>query len=237
MSAPSQPAKRGISGLLNSTIGAKIAMALTGFVLVGFVVQHMVFNLQLFAGPEALNAYAYNLKSMLGGNFVWAGRAFLLGCIVLHIVTAMRLSALNRAARPNRYAAGLKTQTTSYAAKFMLGTGIVTLLFLVYHILHFTGGVIEPNNFHIVDSEGRHDIWRVVVTSFKNPVVAVTYVVANIALAFHLSHSVTSMFATLGLQSGRYRPLIAKIGPAVATVILIGNVAMAVSVIAGLIHI
>lgn len=237
MSAPSQPAQRGISGLMNSTIGAKIAMALTGFVLVGFVVQHMVFNLQLFAGPEALNAYAYNLKGLLGGNFVWMGRAFLLACIVLHIMAAMRLSARNRAARPNRYAAGLKTQTTSYAARFMLGTGIVTLLFLVYHILHFTGGVIEPDNFHILDSEGRHDVWRMVVTSFKNPVVVVTYVVANIALAFHLSHSVTSMFATLGLQSGSYRPLIAKIGPAVATIVLLGNIAMAVSVIAGLIHI
>jgi len=237
MSAPSQPAKRGISGLMNSTIGAKFTMALTGIVLVGFVVQHMVFNLQLFAGPDALNAYAYNLKGMLGGGLVWGGRAFLLACIGLHIMSAMRLSARNRAARPSRYAAGLKTQKTSYAAKFMLGTGIVTLLFIVYHILHFTGGVVQPENFHFVDGEGRHDVWRMVVTSFKNPAVAISYVVANIALAFHLSHSVTSMFATLGLQSGRYRPMIDKIGPAVATVILLGNVAMAVSVIAGLIHI
>ena len=237
MSAPSQPAKRGISGLMNSTIGAKITRALTGFILVGFVVQHMVMNLQLFAGPEALNAYAYNLKGMLGGGLVWVARAFLLGCIVLHIAAAMRLSARNRAARPSRYIAGLKMQKTSYAARFMLGTGIVTLLFIIYHLLHFTGGVIQPENFHVVDSEGRHDVWRMVVTSFKNPVIAISYVVANIALAFHLSHSVTSMFATLGLQSGRYRPLIDKIGPAVATLVLLGNVAMAVSVLAGLIHI
>ncbi len=237
MSAPSQPQKRGISGLMSSTIGAKIVMALTGVILVGFVVQHMIMNLQLFAGPEAINAYAHGLKGLMGGNLVWIARAFLLACIGLHIMAAMRLSGRNREARKSRYVAGLKTPTTSYAAQFMLGTGIVTLLFLVYHILHFTGGVIEPEYFHFIDSEGRPDVWRMVVSSFKNPTVAVTYVIANIALALHLSHSVTSMFATLGLQSGRYRPLIDKIGPTVAAVVLLGNVALAVSVIAGLIHI
>ena len=237
MSAPRQPAKRGLSGLMNSTIGAKILMALTGFILVGFVVQHMVMNLQLFAGPEALNSYAYNLKHALGGGLVWGGRAFLLLCIVTHIAAAMRLSGRNKAARPSRYAYKLDTQVTSYAAKFMLGTGIVTLLFLIYHLLHFTGGVVQPEHFHVVDAEGRHDVWRMVVTSFKDPVTAITYVVANIALAFHLSHSVTSMFATLGLQSGRYRPMLDKVGPAIATVVLLGNVAMALSVVTGLVHI
>ncbi|MCB9701464.1 MAG: succinate dehydrogenase cytochrome b subunit [Myxococcales bacterium] len=237
MSAPKKTAKRGLAGLMDSTIGAKILMALTGFVLVGFVVQHMVMNLQLYAGPEALNSYAHNLKHMMGGGFVWGGRAFLLACIAIHIQMAMKLTNRNRDARPQRYAAGQRTQVTSYAAQFMALTGVVILLFVIYHLLHFTGGVVQPDNFHVLDAEGRHDVWRMVVTSFKDPATSIAYIVANIALAFHLSHSVTSMFATLGLQSGRYRPILAKVGPAIAAFVLLGNLSFPISVLAGLVHI
>lgn len=235
MSSANQP-RRGLGALMNSTIGAKIGMAASGFVLVGFVVQHMVFNLQLFLGPEALNSYAYNLKHLAGGAFVWGGRAFLLAMLALHIATAIRLKARNQAARPVPYAAGQRLLATSYAARFMLFTGVVILLFLTYHLLHFTIGGVMPENFHVVDAQGRHDVWRMVVQGFRVPAVAISYVVANIALAFHLSHSVTSMFETLGLRAGRYRNAVDMVGPAVSLFVFAGNFAMPVAVLAGLVH-
>lgn len=235
MSSANQ-ARRGLSALMNSTIGAKIGMAVSGVVLVGFVVQHMVFNLQLFLGPEALNSYAYGLKHLAGGAFVWGGRAFLLAMLVLHVSTAIRLKARNQAARPQPYAAGQRFLATSYAARFMLLTGVVVLLFLFAHYLHFTFGVIQPENFHVVDAQGRYDVWRMVVQGFRVPLVAIAYVLANVALAFHLSHSVTSMFETLGLRAGRYRGAIDMVGPGVALFVFAGNFAMPVAVLAGLVH-
>jgi succinate dehydrogenase / fumarate reductase cytochrome b subunit len=232
MSAPSNLAAR---GLFNSTIGAKIVMALTGFVLVGFVVQHMVANLQLYAGPDALNSYAAGLKGLGGGSVVWLGRAFLLACLGLHVAAAIKLGNRNRAARPARYAVQRFRQTT-YAARFMLLTGFVVLFFIAYHIAHFTVGVVQPESFSVVDAAGRHDVWRMVVTGFRDPLTATLYVIANVAVAVHLSHSVTSMFATLGLSVGRYKPMIERIGPAVALVVLLGNISFPLTVLLGLVH-
>ena len=236
MSAPSNVAtNQGLRGLMNSTIGAKIVMVATGFVLVGFVVQHMVANLQIYAGPDALNGYAHGLKHLAGGGVVWVGRAFLLACIGLHIAAAARLTDRNNKARPSRYAVQ-RFRTTSYAARFMFMTGVVTLFFLVYHLLHFTGGVAHAEFFGGVDAQGRHDVWTMVVRSFQQPLIAFAYVAANVALAIHLSHSVTSMFSTLGLNVGRYKPVIDRVGPAVATLVLVGNLSFPIAVLAGLVH-
>ena len=235
MSAPSNVANRGLRGLMDSTIGAKIVMAGTGFVLVGFVVQHMVANLQIYLGPDALNSYAHGLKSLGGGGVVWAGRAFLLACLGLHVVAAVRLSDRNNKARPSRYAIQ-RFRTATYASRFMLLTGLVALFFIIYHILHFTGGVVHSEYFGGVDAQSRHDVWSMVVRSFQRPAIAFAYIAANVALAVHLSHSVTSMFATLGLNVGRYKPLIERLGPAVATLVLVGNLSFPIAVLAGLVH-
>ena len=121
--------------MLNSTLGKKYLMGVTGLALFGFVIGHMVGNLQIFLGPEALNAYGAFLKSM--PKFLWVARIGLLACVALHIWSAIQLSLENKAARPTTYAAS-GNMGVSYAARTMIWSGLIVLAFIIYHLLHFT---------------------------------------------------------------------------------------------------
>ena len=209
--------------LVMSTIGLKVAMAASGAGLAAFVLFHMLGNLTVFAGQDTYNAYAAFLQGQ--GGLLWVARLGLLGLLVVHVACAINLSARNRAARPTAYAE-LRTQTTSWNAKLMLHTGIVIAAFIAYHLAHLTLGVVHPEHFDAVDAQGRHDVYLNFVESFKNPVIAITYVVANVAVASHLAHATSSMFRTLGLSVGGWRRPMSYVGPAFGTVIGIGNLSM-----------
>jgi len=208
-------------------------MALSGIALVGFVLAHMVGNLQIFIGAEAINAYAKMLKSMPG--LLWVMRLGLIAMVVVHIVSGLRLARLNRAARPERYRRSATIQT-GMPARTMALSGLLLLAFIVYHLLHLTLGQTHPEHYAMTDAMGRQDVFGMMVMGFQQAPVAISYIIAMVLLGMHLSHGISSLFQSLGLNSPKYAPMIAKIGPTVAGVIVIGNISMPLAVLAGFIQ-
>ncbi|RYF44913.1 MAG: succinate dehydrogenase cytochrome b subunit [Cytophagaceae bacterium] len=213
-----------------SSVGAKLLMALTGLVLVGFVLGHMVGNLQVYLGPDVYNGYAAFLKSV--PELLWPVRLFLLASVVLHIVSGIRLARINRAARPEAYHFKKYTRA-SFTSRTMLISGLVVLSFLIYHLLHFTLGKTDPMHFHLLDDKGRHDVYSMFVFSFQNVYVSVSYIVAMVLLGLHLNHGVSSLFQSLGINHPRFNGLLNKVGPIFSLVIVLGNISMPISVLMG----
>ncbi|HSH77516.1 MAG TPA: succinate dehydrogenase cytochrome b subunit [Herpetosiphonaceae bacterium] len=219
-----------VLGLYRSSIGKKVVMALTGFVLVGFVIAHMVGNLKAFQGPEKLNAYGVFLRDVGGPIFgheqlLWIVRLVLLASVVLHIVAAVQLARGELAARPVRYAYHKKVQAT-YASRTMRWGGMIILLFVIYHLLHFTVGSAHP-------SFRSGDIYHNLVSGFQVWYVSAFYIAAMIALGLHLYHGVWSMFHTLGLNNRTYNRLLRGTAAVVAGAVALGNISIPVAVLVG----
>ena len=207
-------------------------MAITGAGLLLFVFFHMLGNLQIFLGQEAINRYAKFLKGMPA--LLWTARVGLLTIFGLHLGLAIRLKRLNWAARPRRYVIEHPNETT-WASRTMLSSGLVILAFLVYHLLHFTLGVTDPANHQLVDSAGRVDVYSMVVLGFRNRYVAAAYIIAMLFLGLHLSHASSSMLQTLGATNDSFRTLVQGVGLALSLVIMLGNISIPVAVLLGLI--
>jgi succinate dehydrogenase / fumarate reductase cytochrome b subunit len=213
---------------LKSTIGRKAIMAVTGFILVGFVVGHMVGNLQIFMGsaaPEMLKAYAEFLHSMGHGLAIWGVRFTLLAAVVLHSFAALTLTLESWKARPVRYQRWTATDST-IASRTMRWSGPALALFVVYHILHFTVG-----SAHDRFVEGA--VYNNVVMGFQVPVVSAVYIAAMLALGLHLYHGIWSMLQTLGLSHPQYDPLRRIVSATVAGLVVVANCAMPIAVLAG----
>ena len=225
---------------LASTLSLKIVMALTGLLGAGFVLFHMIGNLQVFLGRDTYNHYAELLQGL--GGLKWVARGGLLTILALHVATAVMLVQRNQRARPERYA-NLKQRRTSLAAMYMAELGIVLLLFIVYHIAHFTMGAVHSTfgeiDYYVLqqatEEATRRDLYAHVVMSFQQPAIAITYIIANIALAAHLAHGVTSTFKTVGLAVGRWKLPFEVLGPAFGVIIGLGNISMPLAVWAGFI--
>ena len=205
--------------LHQTTVGKKVIMALSGVILVGFVIGHLLGNLQLYLGPDAINGYAAKLHSL--PPLVWGTRLVLLFAVSVHIVAAFSLWSRNRQARGSRYKQH-RDLATDYAAKTMYWSGPILLLFIVYHLLQFTILPAHPG-----------DVYRNVVEAFQNPLIAGVYIAANIALGFHLFHGVYSAFQTVGANHPRYNNYRRDIAIAICAVITIGNLSFPISVLAG----
>lgn len=219
---------------LRSSIGAKTVMAVTGLLLIGFVLAHMAGNLLIFAGKSAFNDYAEALKSL--GGILWVARIGLLAAVLLHIVSAIRLVRLNAAARPVAYKM-VKPSVSSYATRTMQYSGFIVLAFIVYHLLHFTLGVTDPASYGLQETleNGlqRHDVYAMVMAGFKTPAIAISYIIAMVLLSMHLSHGVSSLFQTLGMNHPKYNGMIEKIGPAVGILVALGFISIPAAVLAG----
>jgi succinate dehydrogenase / fumarate reductase cytochrome b subunit len=217
-------------GFLRSSLGLKIVMALTGVVLFGFVVAHMIGNLQVYLGPEAFNAYAASLRAIGHGAALWVVRAALLVAVALHIWSAWRLTLLNRAARPVGYRKVERREST-YASRTMRWSGVILLLFIVYHLLHFTFGAraVHPRFVH---SDAFHNF----VTGFQDPLVSGFYILAMLVLGFHLYHGAWSFMQTLGLSHPRYNHLRHAFASLITVVVVAGNISFPVAVLAGLVR-
>ena len=200
-------------------------MAVTGVILFLFVVGHLLGNLQIFAGPERLNAYAAFLKST--GEILWAVRVVLLVALVLHIVAAVQVSLASKRARPIPYAVK-KNVETGYAARTMLWSGPLIFVYVVYHLAMFTFLATGPGY-------SPTDVYRNEVLAFRVPAISAVYVLAIVFLGMHLYHGAWSMLHTLGASNPRYRVLRRKVAPAVAIAITVGYIAIPVAVLAGLI--
>ncbi len=219
------------SQYLRSSIGMKQLMAVTGLILLGFVIAHLLGNLLIFAGRETLNDYAEALRDY--GPVLWIMRAIILGAVLVHIGAAIRLVSLNRAARPVRYQV-FKPRTTPYYARAVAWTGLIVLAFVVFHLLHHTFGVVYPEYYGQSWEGGEfYDVYNMVVMGFDHVWVSVSYIVAVALLSLHLAHGVPSLFQTLGLRHPKYTPTIEKIGHWLAVVLFVGYASIPVAVLLG----
>ena len=217
---------------VTSTIGMKWLMGLTGLLLSLFVLAHMLGNLQIYLGPEAINQYGENLRHI--PSLLWTMRIGLFCTFVIHIISAVRLTQLNRSARPVAYAV-VTQQVSSYASRSMLMGGLIVLGFLVYHLAHFTWGLTQPQQFALHDAQGRHDVYAMVVLGFRQPLIAGLYILAMAPLLLHLQHGVSSFFQTLGLNYPKYNRVFRAAGPVFSVIIFVGNCSIPLAVLAGLI--
>lgn len=220
--------------LYNTMIGKKVIMAVTGFMLFGYLVLHWFGNLKLFAGAEAMNAYGIGLRELgypiLGHEqALWLVRIILGAALILHIWAAFQLTRLDLASRPVGYAQR-RPQTSSYAARTMRWGGVILGLFIIYHILHLTTGTVHPK------FGGHAVVYTNVVVGFQNPLVSLVYIVAMVALGFHLYHGVWSFGQTLGWRSAANDHLWR--GAALLSAIIIGggNIAFPLAVLSGVVR-
>lgn len=238
---PDRAAVPFVWAFFDSSVGAKITVALTGLGLVTFTVFHMIGNLKVFSGPDAINAYAAFLKHDLG-LLIWIARAGLLAIFLLHLTLAIRLALRSKAARPIGYAYPGSVQATA-VSRTMIYSGVVVGLFVLFHLAHYTfawvhGAELDDgrvvNYLDLTDAKGRHDVYSMIVAGYTTPWISVLYIVAQVVLFLHLLHGIQSSFQTLGLKNGRFRKAIQLLGLAVATTVLAGNLFIVIGVWAGL---
>ena len=211
-------------------------MAVTGGALFLFVIGHMLGNLQIFLGPDAINRYGHFLQST--PEILWPARIGLLACVILHIVSAVKLSAENKAARPVAYATSTAPVAASYASRTMLMSGLIIAAFIIYHLLHFTAQLPGINftgqDFNALhDAQQRHDIFRMMVLGFSQPLVSGFYILAMALLCLHLSHGVSAMFQSLGLKCACCPCLPKCLAKGAALVIFLGNSSIPMAILLG----
>jgi succinate dehydrogenase / fumarate reductase cytochrome b subunit len=221
-----------------SSIGKKWIVALTGLVLVAYVLGHLAGNLQIFLPDKGrINAYGAFLHSL--GPMLWAIRVFLLACLVIHIVTTIQLAIENRRARPRPYE-GAHYRKASWAGRSMVMSGLIVLCFIIFHILHFTADVIRPDFANLKQTlpngAERHDVYRMVVEGFQQPAASCFYIVGMILLCMHLSHGFGSFVQTLGLNSTKLAPWLINGGRVLAVIICLGYIAIPIAVMTGFLH-
>ncbi len=218
-----------VLSFLTSSIGRKWIVALTGLALLGFVIGHLLGNLQFFFPDQAqINVYAKKLEDL--GPLLWIVRLGLLAVFVTHIVTTISLVLENRKARPDKYA--VKTpQRSTLASRTMALSGLTVLSFVIYHILHFTIIAFNPEYKGLVDLAGHKDVYSRMVLGFSHPLVAGFYILSVSLLAFHLKHGISSTVQTLGIRNSRVANLVDQGGRVLAIAIGAGFVSLPLSVL------
>lgn len=214
--------------LMKTTVGKKAALAVSGLVLFGYVIAHMVGNLQVFLGPEVLNSYAQMLHSSVA--LLWGARLVLLVAVVVHIWMMIELYERSYAARPMRYKR-VETRYVSYASAAMKFTGPALLLFIAFHIMHFTTPGLALGDYQ----HDPVDVYSNVVQAFQIPWVAATYILANLFLGMHLFHGAWSLLQSLGLNHPRYNRPRKRIAQSLALFVTVGNISMPLAIVTGMI--
>lgn len=218
---------------IKSSIAKKIIMALTGAGLVLFIIAHLLGNLQIFIGQDKFNEYAALLKGL--GPLLWVARLGLIAIVVSHVIAAISLAKLNSNAKPIGYKVKNKHKAST-ASMYMFHSGMIILIFIIVHLLHFTLGYLQPQYFNLPpDSHGRHDVYTMVIYGFQSAPYAIGYVIAIVCLGFHLSHATSSMFQTVGISGPKITPLIKKAAAALAVAIVIGYISIPLAVLGGFI--
>ena len=219
--------------LLSCSIGKKVVMAASGLMLFGFVIAHLLGNLMIFSGPDALNGYAHHVRDF--GPWLWLARGALLLALIAHVATSIQLSRENRAARPQPYRMSRYGETT-LAARTMLLSGGLLLAYLMYHLLHFTFRVTNPELSHAIDRFGHAQVYAMVVRSFQIPAISFTYLLAMTLLWLHLMHGLGSAAQTLGLNNERTLRAVSLAGRAIALGIFAGYCSIPIGVLFGIIR-
>lgn len=230
-----------VARLFTSTIGKKAIVAATGAALVAFVVIHMIGHLQMFellGGRDAYNTYAHRLQSL--GGLKWAARGGLCATVILHIWASISLVARNRAARPEGYKVE-KWVAASLGAQTMRATGPILLIFIVYHLLHFTVMAVTADGYQqmtalLPDGTKVADAYGRMVVAFQQPPLTLAYIVCMVLVGIHLAHGIQSTFQTLGIANATWRQLTRQLGVALAAAIVAGFCVVPAAILAGLIH-
>ena len=222
--------------LWDTVIGKKVVMAVTGVVLILFVIAHMAGNIKIFSRPNEINAYSRFLREVgmpeLGyGQLLWVVRIVLLAFVALHITAAIQLSRMSMAARPVGYDTKRNIETT-FAARTMRWGGALLVAFIIFHLLHLTGGIVgfRPGQFKDLA------VYQNVVAAFAVWPVAVFYIIAMGALCLHLSHGIWSMLQTLGWNTARNEAKLRALSRVIAIVVFAGFASVPVAVMAGWLH-
>lgn len=233
----------GVMTLYRTSIGKKAIMAATGLLLVGFVFIHMWGNLKVYAGPEAINQYAVDLRYLGEPIFgyaqaLWLARLVLLGAVGLHIWAAVSLTLQSRRSRAQGYAEKRGTQPAyTYASYTMRWGGVVILLFIIYHLMHFTFGAVgyAPNQFMHPEG-GEYFVYQNLVAGFQFWPSSLFYMAAMLALGLHMFHGIWSMMQTLGLNNKNWTHIWRGVAALVALAVVIGNISIPIAVLAGIIQ-
>jgi len=218
-----------------SPMGKKAVMAVTGIMLFGFVFTHMLGNLKLYMGPEALDAYAEGLRHLgkpifAENQVLWLMRSGLIAAVVLHILSAYQVTQLSRRARPEAYAKQ-RLQKATYASRTMRWGGVIILLFIVYHLLQLTFGFAHSD----YPEFDRHQVYHNVVAAFSNPWVVAFYILAQVALGLHLRHGMWSLFQSLGVSGGKFDVFRQYFATGFALVVSLVNISFPIAVVSGLV--
>lgn len=239
-----------VGRLFSSSIGRKFLMAVTGVILVGFVVGHLVGNLQIFSDPDHINGYAQFLHQL--GPLLWVARLVIIGSVAIHVWAATMLTLENKRARGGE-AYGVKLWIrASLASRAVRWTGYIVLAFLLYHVAHFTLGVAGSEHFkenlplYKMQADYRVagvpvvkagtevlDVHSMVILGFQSPVVSLFYIIAVGLLSFHLLHGIDSLFQTFGWRNGRWSGCLSKAALVFCLLYFIGNLAIPGSVLIG----
>ena len=215
-----------VARFYESTIGKKAIMAVTGLILFGFLIAHMLGNLQIFLGPAVMNHYAETLH----GNpaLLWTARSVLLLSVVLHIWASISLSMLKREARPVAYVKHTPV-TSSWASRTMMLSGPIIAAFVIFHLLHLTTGTIHAQFIPLHAYEN-------LVNGFLVIPFSVAYIAVMILIGFHLSHGIWSMFQSVGFSHPRYTPAIKKFAAVFAWILIAGFISVPIAVLTGLVR-
>src|SRR5947207_504560 len=216
-----------------SSVGKKMIVAVTGIILILFVIGHLLGNLQIFLGPDWINGYSQHLRDL--GPLLWAIRLFLLCTVVIHIYVTIRLAIENRRARPEAYMDKEYVKAT-FASRHMVMSGLIILAFLIYHLAHFTFRKTDAR-FALLkpDPLNHYDVYSMMVYGFQNYLVSGFYILSLFLLALHLSHGSSSFFQSLGLNDKKLTPRLALGGRIFAWFMFVGYTSIPVAVLLGLV--
>jgi succinate dehydrogenase / fumarate reductase cytochrome b subunit len=217
-----------------SAVGKKWVMAVTGILLMGYVFFHMLGNLKVYLGAEDLNHYGEWLRDLLVPFFprtvtLWLLRIGLTAAFVFHIHAAYGLTRINREARAaGGYISKRDYQAANAASRSMRWTGVVIMLFLIFHLADLTWGTVNPDFV-------RGDVYRNLVASFERPGVSAIYIVANLALGLHLFHGAWSMFQSLGVNNPKWNSWRRGFAVGFAAIVTVGNLTFPIAALTGII--
>lgn len=222
-----------MKGLTENPVGKKLIMATTGLLLLGFLVVHLIGNSTIFVGPNGINAYAKGLHSI--PPFVWTFRILLLLLFITHVYFGIKLTFQNRQAKPQGYAIN-KQLSSTFSSRTMIWTGLVVLVFVVYHLLHFTFQItsVPVRSYEHFDHFNRPDVFRMVITSFQDLSVVILYTGGLTALMLHLLHGIQSLFQTVGLNNDSLMPKVKTFGYLLAIVVFVAYLAIPAVIVTGL---
>jgi succinate dehydrogenase / fumarate reductase cytochrome b subunit len=222
-----------ISAFYRSSVGKKMIVAITGIILILFVIGHLLGNLQIFLGPDWINGYSQHLRDL--GPLLWLIRIFLLCAVTIHSCVTIQLAIENRRARAEPYMDRDYVKAT-FASRHMVISGVIVLVFIVYHLAHFTFRKTDPR-FALLkpDPLNHYDVYSMMVYGFQNYFVSGFYILGLFLLTLHLSHGSSSFFQSLGLNDKKLAPRLAFGGRVFAWLLFIGYTSIPVAILLGFI--